>query len=76
MPADCQDLIGHAPAVVERLFPDYPAIYRRLGWTMFDTIDRVYDAGKAARGLGFVCRTGFRQALDHLAANGSASLAL
>ena len=33
---------------------------------MFDSIDRVYDASKARRKLGFVCRTGFREVLDGL----------
>ena len=33
---------------------------------MFDSIDRVYDAGKARRKLGFVCRTGFREVLESL----------
>ena len=60
---DCHELITDAPAVVTRLFPDYPALYDKRGWTMFGTIDRVYDAGKAARVLGFTCRTGFREVL-------------
>ena len=47
-------------------FPDYPALYDRQGWTMFQSIDRVYDAGKAARKLGFTCGTGFREVLDGL----------
>lgn len=63
---DCGALIGNAPTVVERYFPDYPELYRRLGWTMFDTIDRVYDPSKAARRLGFTCRTGFGEMLDGL----------
>ena len=42
------------------------AIYARRGWTMFETIDRVYDASKAMRRLGFVCRTGFREILEQL----------
>ena len=33
---------------------------------MFESIDRVYDAGKARRKLGFVCNTGFREILDGL----------
>jgi UDP-glucose 4-epimerase len=33
---------------------------------MFASIDRVYDASKAARKLGFVCRTGFKEILDGL----------
>jgi len=63
---DCAALIADAPSVVARYFPDYPALYARRGWTMFGTIDRVYDAGKAARVLGFTCKTGFREILDGL----------
>ena len=47
--------------VVARYFPDYRALYDKRGWTMFASIDRVYDASKAARKLGFVCRTGLRK---------------
>lgn len=65
-PADCRELIVDAPAVVVRYFPDYRAKYEKRGWTMFDTIDRVYDANKARRVLGFTCRTNFRQVLDAL----------
>jgi UDP-glucose 4-epimerase len=64
--ADCCELISDAPAVVARYFPDYRAAYTKRGWTMFDSIDRVYDAGKARRVLGFTCKTGFRQILDGL----------
>jgi UDP-glucose 4-epimerase len=66
-PVDCRDLIADAPSVVARYFPDYRDKYERRGWTMFGSIDRVYDAGKAKRKLGFVCRTGFREILDGLA---------
>jgi UDP-glucose 4-epimerase len=65
-PADCRALMTDAPSVVARYFPDYREKYQRRGWTMFDSIDRVYDAGKAARKLGFVCRTGFQEVLDGL----------
>jgi UDP-glucose 4-epimerase len=64
--ADAGELIVDAPAVVARYFPDYRELYDRRGWTMFDSIDRVYDAGKARRMLGFTCRTGFREVLDGL----------
>ena len=67
-PDDCAELIVDAPGVVARYFPHYPDIYARLGWTMFESIDRVYDSGKAARRLGFVCRTGFAERLNELAA--------
>jgi UDP-glucose 4-epimerase len=65
-PEDCEQLIADAPAVVARYFPDYRELYASRGWTMFDSVDRVYDASKAARKLGFVCRTGFREILDSL----------
>jgi UDP-glucose 4-epimerase len=65
-PSDGRQLIVDAPAVVARYFPDYRALYDQRGWTMFDAIDRVYDASKAARKLGFVCKTGFREVLDGL----------
>jgi UDP-glucose 4-epimerase len=68
VPDDCEALIADAPAVVARYFPAYRAIYDRLGWTMVDTIDRVYDASKAAARLGFVCRTGFAERLAELSA--------
>lgn len=65
--ADCEQLIVDAPAVVTRYAPHYRAIYERLGWTMFESIDRVYVAEKLERKLGFVCRTGFNEKLDELA---------
>lgn len=64
---DCRELITDAPSVVARYFPDYRELYERRGWTMFDSIDRVYDAGKAERKLGFACKTGFREILQSLA---------
>jgi UDP-glucose 4-epimerase len=65
-PDDCAELISDAPTVVARYFPHYPDIYARLGWSMFASIDRVYDASKATRGLGFTCRTGFAALLNQL----------
>ena len=65
-PEDCEALIADAPAVVRRYHPDYPDVYARLGWTMFDSIDRVYDSSKAARLLGFTCKTGFGERLREL----------
>jgi UDP-glucose 4-epimerase len=66
-PQDCAGLIADAPAVVARYFPHYQAVYARLGWSMFASIDRVYVADRAARRLGFTCRTGFKEKLDALA---------
>ena len=67
VPEDAEALLADAPAVVARYFPGYEAIYRRLGWTMFASIDRVYDASRIARRLGFVCRTDCAARLAELA---------
>jgi UDP-glucose 4-epimerase len=65
-PADCPQLLADAPSVVARYFPHYRDLYAALGWTMFQSIDRVYDSSKAAERLGFVCRTGFVEKLAEL----------
>jgi UDP-glucose 4-epimerase len=67
-PSDCEQLIQDAPAVVARYFPQYPEIYARLGWSMFDSIDRVYVATRCEQRLGFVCRTNYADALAQLSA--------
>ena len=67
-PADCEELLRDAPSVVACYFPDYPALYGKMGWTMFGSIDRVYDASRASRVLGFTAKTTFRTVLDELAA--------
>jgi len=66
-PSDCGELLVDAPSVVARYFPGYRKLYAQRGWTMFDSIDRVYDPGKAQGKLGFVCKTGFREVLESLA---------
>ena len=67
VPADCEELIVDAPSVVARYFPDYPSLYARKGWTMFRSIDRIYDASRARQRLGFICRTSFADVLAGLA---------
>lgn len=71
-PDDCADLIADAPSVVARYYPDFPALYARKGWTMFSSIDRVYDASRAGDRLGFACRTSFADVLTALAAEEAA----
>lgn len=66
-PDDCDELIVDAPRVVARYFPHYPALYARRGWSMFQSIDRVYDPSRIREKLGFVCRTGFAEILAGLA---------
>jgi UDP-glucose 4-epimerase len=65
---DAAELRADAPAVVRRLFPDYEAIYAERGWSMFPSIDRVYDNTRAREELGWAPRYDFRYALDRLAA--------
>ncbi|MDG4880128.1 NAD(P)-dependent oxidoreductase [Mesorhizobium sp. WSM4884] len=67
-PQDCTELIADAPSVVARYFPDYPRLYARKGWTMFSSIDRVYDPSRAREKLGFVCKTSFADVLAALEA--------
>jgi UDP-glucose 4-epimerase len=63
---DVAELRTDAPAVVARLFPDYAELYERLGWRMFDAIERVYDNARARADLGWAPRHDFRHALDRL----------
>jgi UDP-glucose 4-epimerase len=65
---DLPELRADAPAVVRRLFPDHEAIYAERGWSMFPSIDRVYDNTRAREDLGWRPRWDFRHALDSLAA--------
>lgn len=66
--SDAEALIADAPRVVARYFPRYPELYAQRGWTMFDSIDRVYDPSRAAARLGFVCEATFAQVLEGLEA--------
>ena len=59
-----------ADAGFRTMVATYPRLYARKGWTMFRSIDRVYDASKIGRRLGFACRTGFAQVLAGLASEG------
>jgi nucleoside-diphosphate-sugar epimerase len=64
--ADLAALRTGAPAVVQRLFPDYEAEYKRRGWSMFPGIDRVYVNEKALQELGWQPLYDFRYMLDRL----------
>lgn len=63
---DVIELKHDAPAVVARYFPAAAELYARAGWSLPQSIDRVYDASLAERALGFRCRTGFGDVLDAL----------
>jgi UDP-glucose 4-epimerase len=66
-PEDLQELHEDAPAVVARHHPGYAELYERLGWRMFDTIERVYVNAAARRDLGWTPRYDFAYALERLA---------
>lgn len=66
VPDDCAALLTDAPAVVRRYFPSYEEVFRARGWTMFDRIDRVYDARRAARVLDWKPRVSFESTLRAL----------
>ncbi len=65
--ADCNDLNVDAPAVVRRYLPDYETEFAKRDWTMFPTIDRVYDNSRARRVLGWQPKYDFRFAIERLA---------
>jgi UDP-glucose 4-epimerase len=64
---DCPELLRDAPGVVRRYFPHYEEVFQPRGWTMFDRIDRVYDAHRAARVLGWRPDVSFGSELAQLA---------
>jgi nucleoside-diphosphate-sugar epimerase len=65
-PAEAEELMDDAPAVIARHFPDAAELYARAGWELPQSIDRVYDPSLAERRLGFRCRTDFATVLDSL----------
>ncbi len=64
--ADAGQLATDARAVIGRYFPDAEELFGQAGWKLPDRIDRVYDAAKAEKLMGFRCRTGFATILEAL----------
>jgi UDP-glucose 4-epimerase len=67
-PADLPALHADAPPVVARHVPAYEAVYERLGWRMFDTIERVYVNAAARADLGWEPRHDFAYAVERVSA--------
>lgn len=63
---DLPELRRHAADVVRRRVPAYEAEYARRGWTMADSIDRVYVNARARAELGWQPRYDFAEALARL----------
>jgi UDP-glucose 4-epimerase len=68
-PEDLQQLRIDAAAVVRRYAPGYEAEYRRRGWSMVPTIDRVYVNELARIRLGWQPRYDFNSILQRLRAD-------
>ena len=65
-PDDALALRNDAPMVVAARVPQYHAAYARLGWSMFPTIERVYDNALARRDLGWKPRHDFAALIEQL----------
>ena len=65
---DVAELRRDAPSVLRRVLPDYEAVYARLGWRMFPSLDRVYVNDRARAELGWRPKYDFSRALAYLAA--------
>lgn len=61
----------HAPEVVAAYYPDFDSIYQRLGWKMFEHMDRVYVNDLARKELAWQPRFDFRAVLDALEGTGA-----
>ncbi|RVU39560.1 NAD(P)-dependent oxidoreductase [Hwanghaeella grinnelliae] len=61
---DLVDLRRNAPEVLWRYFPEARAVYEEKGWSMFDSIDRVYVSRPAMDALGWKPKWDFAAALD------------
>jgi UDP-glucose 4-epimerase len=68
-PEHAAALRADAPGVVRELFPAYEEEYRRRGWKMFPSIDRVYANTLARRELGWNPDRTFAHVLGCLAAD-------
>src|SRR3954451_1227606 len=67
-PADREALRAAAPDVVRRVVPGYEDVYALRGWTMFESLERVYDNARAREQLGWEPRYDFATAIEALAA--------
>ncbi|MEQ9814066.1 MAG: NAD(P)-dependent oxidoreductase [Azospirillaceae bacterium] len=65
---DLDRLNGDAPTVLGERVPEYEAVYSRLGWRMFDAVDRVYVNDAARRDLGWRPAYDFARVLRAVAA--------
>jgi UDP-glucose 4-epimerase len=62
--SDCAELGRDAAAVIDRRCPWFAAASRARGWSIPQTIDRVYDSTQTRRALGWAPRFGGRAVLQ------------
>jgi nucleoside-diphosphate-sugar epimerase len=74
--ADVPRLRAEAPTVLGERVPGYEREYARRGWSMFPSIDRVYDNALARHELGWEPRWTFGYVLERLAAGAEPRSAL
>jgi nucleoside-diphosphate-sugar epimerase len=67
---DLADLRTDAPRVVGKRVPGYEAEYRRRGWQMFPSIERVYVNERARAELGWRPRHDFGSIVERLSKGG------
>ena len=67
-PEDLSALRVDAPGVLKHRIPDYAAVYARLGWKMFPSIERVYVNARAREELGWRPRYDFESVIANLKA--------
>ena len=67
--ADLPELRVNAPVVVRCKVPEYEEEYRRRGWKMVPSIDRVYVNDRIRNELGWQPRYDFRFLIDRLKAD-------
>lgn len=53
LPEDCEELIHDAPVVIRKRHPELAKEFDHQGWTLPQSIDRVYDATYAKQKLGW-----------------------
>lgn len=59
------------PKLLAQRYPEFPELYRSLGWSMLPVLDRVYDNAAARAALGWEPLWDFQNALNRLAAGQS-----
>jgi UDP-glucose 4-epimerase len=70
LPEDLVDLRADAPRTVGKRIPGYEAEYRRRGWKMFPSIERVYVNERARTELGWRPRHDFGSIIERLGKGG------